>query len=300
MKNIKYLLFSVLIVLSSCGDDSYSIEYIDTEEKIAVTGSLSLSRDKVAPNTMVTATVTLDQTFSEDAHVYISSSETCGSLSINSSTSFEYVTIPAGGNTGSTAIVLGEASNSDQVGGFRGQTDCAKLFVSGIQLIHEEEDEDEDHDHDHDHEISDPFVAGDISADITLLDYEETYMGAHSKALKVLFDWENPSVNDLDMYVYDIGLTAAYEVAESGSRYEGDYFNSTNDSWPDGQYLVYVAVYTSDGSDIDGTLHFTHPRSGEVDYYEFVIPDADGAAFGAIITQTTDADGVITYTTEAY
>ena len=77
MKNIKYLLFSVLIVLSSCGDDSYSIEYIDTEEKTAVTGSLSLSRDKVAPNTMVTATVTLDQTFSEDAHVYISSSETC-------------------------------------------------------------------------------------------------------------------------------------------------------------------------------------------------------------------------------
>ena len=55
-------------------------------------------------------------------------------------------------------------------------------------------------------------------------------MGAHSKALKVLLDWENPSVNDLDMYVYDIGLTAAYEVAESGSRYEGDYFNSTNDA----------------------------------------------------------------------
>ena len=246
---------------------------------------------------MVTATVTLDQTFSEDALVYISSSETCGSLSINSSTSLEYVTIPAGSNTGSTGITLGEASNSDQVGGFRGQTDCASLFVSGIQLVHEE---DEDEDHDHDHEISDPFVAGDISADITLLDYEATYMGAHSKALKVLFDWENPSVNDLDMYVYDIGLTAAYESAESGSRYEGDYFNSTNDSWPDGQYLVYVAVYTSDGSDIDGTLHFTHPRSGKVDYYEFVIPDAAGAAFGAIITQTTDSDGVITYTTEAY
>ena len=65
-------------------------------------------------------------------------------------------------------------------------------------------------------------------------------------------------------------------------------------------FLLIKLLLTSDGSDIDGTLHFTHPRSGKVDYYEFVIPDADGAAFGAIITQTTDSDGVITYTTEAY
>lgn len=54
MKIFRYILLSAAFVAISCGDDDYSVEYIDTEVKTSVTGTISPSRTKIAPTTQLT------------------------------------------------------------------------------------------------------------------------------------------------------------------------------------------------------------------------------------------------------
>ena len=144
-------------------------------------------------------------------------------------------------------------------------------------------------------DVDDPYVTEVISTPLNLTDLQGSWMEAQEDAgsLQICLDWEGPySENDIDLFVYNAALTVMYESSESGSRWEGDWFNNSgNEAHPDGDYVVYVSPYTMATASTDAALHFTHP-DGTVDYIELTIT---GNMFAADITLSTDADGVKSY-----
>lgn len=289
MKIFKYILLLAAFVAVSCGDDDYSVEYIDTEVKTSVTGTISPSRTKIAPTTQLEFTVTLDQTFTYDAEITVAITETCNSLGLLATDSSAVATLTAGSDTATGVITVPDLSNEDTVGGWVGLSNCTALTVTGIALYEVLADDSTSYD------VDDPYVIENISTPLNLTDLQGSWMEAQEDAgsLQICLDWEGPySSNDIDLFVYDAALTAAYERSESGSRWEGDWFNNSgNEAHPDGDYVVYVSPYTMATASTDAALHFTHP-DGTVDYIEFAIT---GNMFAADITLSTDADGVKSY-----
>ena len=120
MKIFKYILLLAAFVAVSCGDDDYSVEYIDTEVKTSVTGTISPSRTKIAPTTQLEFTVTLDQTFTYDAEITVAITETCNSLGLLATDSSAVATLTAGSDTATGVITVPDLSNEDTVGGWVG------------------------------------------------------------------------------------------------------------------------------------------------------------------------------------
>ena len=72
MKDIKLFLLAISLVFTSCdteilGDDTYSIEYVDNEAKQDLAVSLTIDRDRVASETQVGFTVSIEDALSVDA-----------------------------------------------------------------------------------------------------------------------------------------------------------------------------------------------------------------------------------------
>ncbi len=289
MKIFKYLLLLAAFVAISCGDDDYSVEYIDTEVKTPVSGTITSSRTKVASTTQLSFIVNLDQTFTYDAAITVAITETCNSLSFLSANSSTVVTLTAGSTTATGSITVPALSNEDTVGGWVGLSNCTALTVTGIALYETVDVAGTSYD------VDDPFIIENISTPLVLTDLQGSWMEAQPDAgsLQICLDWEGPySDNDIDLYVYNAALTKAYESSESGSRWEGDWFNNSgNENHPDGDYVVYVSPYSMATASTDAALHFTHP-DGTVDYIEFAVT---GNMFAADITLSTDANGVKSY-----
>ena len=227
MKNLKLLLLSLPFVFTSCGteilgDDSYSIEYIDNEAKQDLTVTLIVDRDRVASETQVGFTVSIEDALSVD--------------------------------TSATGSIIASAMNSVYDGEipWDGLSDCATFDVTGIALS----------------EGDDPYVAS-TSVATTVTQLNSDYMAdADDDAVMIVMDWKNPDVNDFDMYVTDMFGASFYEVAESGSRFEGDYFDNDSDTYypaGDGQYIVWYAPYVQEAADVPAEIYFTHPVTGVVD-----------------------------------
>ena len=54
-------------------------------------------------------------------------------------------------------------------------------------------------------------------------------MDVDEDAVVIAFDWKNPAVNDMDLFVSS-PAGSIIEASETGSRYEGDYFDNDNDA----------------------------------------------------------------------
>ena len=269
MKDIKLFLLAIIsLVFTSCGteilgDDSHSIEYIDNEVNQDLAVTLVIDRDRVAYETQVGFTVSIENALSVDAVVTVANKNMCGGP-INPEFN-------------------GEIS-------WDGLTDCATFDVTGIALS----------------EGDDPYVASNSVA-TTVTQLNSDYMAdADDDAVMIVMDWKNPDANDFDMYVTDMFGASFYEVAESGSRFEGDYFDNDSDSYypaGDGQYIVWYAPYVQEAADVPGEIYFTQPVTGIVDVISFI--SASGTASWpptpvAVITKITDADGTMNYSVKAY
>ena len=292
MKKLKFLLFSTLFFTFACGNDDYSIEYIDSEVKQDFSVSLTIERDRVASNTQVDFTVSIESVLSVDAVVTIANINNCGNpISHLAESSTGTATIKAGETTG-TGSIIASALNAEfsRDIAWDGLSDCATFNVTGIALS----------------EGDDPYVASTSIATTTVTQFNADYMGeADDDAVKIAMDWKNPSENDFDMYVSNSDGSIFYEDAESGSRFEGDYFDNDTDAYypaPDDSYIVWYTPFVQETADVPGEIYFTHPVTGKVDVVSFVSPNGTQASPTpvATITKTTDADGNMTYEIAAY
>jgi len=290
MKNIKLILFSLTLIFASCGDDTYSIEYTDTEVKTPVSVTVD-SRDRVALDQHLDFTVTLSEAYDVNTVITVAAINSCGDpISHLKETSTGTVTVTAGSTTGTGSLFFASANKGHvPAGNWDGLVDCAVLSVTGIALS----------------EGNDPYVASDNSTPVTVIDTQSDYMAIDEDAVVIVMDWKNPGDNDIDMYVTNGAGTAFYEIAETGSRYEGDYFDNDSDVYypaPDGDYIVWWANYIQENADVPAELFFTKPVSGEVVHIPFTIPA--GAPYSyypvATITKSTDADGNMSYEIAAY
>ena len=297
MKDIKLFLLAISFVFTSCdtdilGDDTYSIEYVDNEAKQGLAVTLTIDRDRVASETQVGFTVSIEDALSVDAVVTVANTNKCGGpLSHLAEFTTASATIKAGDTT-ATGSIIASAMNSVYDGEipWDGLSDCATFDVTGIALS----------------EGDDPYVAS-TSVATTVTQLNSDYMAdADDDAVMIVMDWKNPDVNDFDMYVTDMFGASFYEVAESGSRFEGDYFDNDSDTYypaGDGQYIVWYAPYVQEAADVPAEIYFTHPVTGIVDVISFV--SADGTADWpptpvAVITKITDGDGTMSYSVKAY
>ena len=292
MKNIKLILFSLTLIFASCGDDTYSIEYTDTEVKqdLAVS-SLTLDRERVAATSSARFTVTIENAFSVDATVTVASVNKCGGpISHLAETSSSKVVIKAGETSASGTITIADLNAEMENISWDGALDCFSFELTGIALA----------------EGDDPYVASSFSVPATLTQPDPGYMGdPDADAVMISMDWKNPGANDFDLYVTN-PASSIIEFSESGSRFEGDFFDNDTDTYypaPDGEYLVWFAPYIQEASDVPGEIYFTHPVTGNVDVVSFVA--ADGTRSWpptpvAVITKSTDADGNMSYEIAAY
>lgn len=287
------LLFITTVFISACENNDYSIEYIDDEAKqnYAIT-SLVIERDRVASETQVDFTVSIESALSVDAVITVAHTNNCGNpLSHLAKSSTGTATIKAGDTSGTGSIIASSLNSEQSEIAYDGLSDCSTFNVTGIALS----------------EGDDPYVADPLSVSTTLTAFNSGYMGdADDDAVMISMDWKNPASNDFDMYVTDSVLYLFYEDAESGDRFEGDFFDNDTDSYypaADGVYIVWYAPYIQEAADVPAEIYFTHPVTGAVDVVSFV--SANGTADWpptpvATITKTTDADGKMSYEIAAF
>lgn len=276
----------------ACENDDYSIEYNDNEVKQDFAVTLTLSRDRVVPETYVKFTVSIESALTTDAVVTVANINDCGNpLSHLAESTTGTATIKAGETSGTGSIFASEM-NAEYSGGnfdWDGLSDCATFKVTGIALS----------------EGDDPYVGSSTSVAQTITQVNADYMvDADDDAVMISMDWKNPSANDFDLYVTNSAGTTFYEDAESGTRFEGDYFDNDTDTYypaGDGQYIVWYYSYIQEAADVPGEIYFTQPVTGIVDVISFISPNGNsGFNPVAVITKTTDEDGDMSYEITAY
>lgn len=306
MKNIKYIILSILSIgLFSCGDDDYSIAYVDNEVKTALVGSMSLNRTSAGPGTLVSFNYTLPQAFDFESTLEITAISTYEVLELEASIEKSYVTVPAGQTTGTGWFKMSGESDFAS-GDYFGVSSHTSVSITGIAITQPDREDEDGNEVDPYIPIDDPFTMTSESLTVTALDVHDPYMFPNLDdddnplpTLMVSLDWEGPygsGENDLDLYIFsDAGL---FESSESGSRFEGDFFNNpANEDHPDGDYIVEVAIWTSVSTDpIPYRITLTHPN-GRADVYEGTVDPAVGYIDPVGFTKTTDAEGEITYET---
>lgn len=277
--------------LVSCGDDDYSIEYVDTEVKTELTGTISLGSTGAAISAMVPYNFTLPQSFEVESVLEVTAVSSYSTLAIDPYIVVMRDTIPAGTTSGSGMIEMpGTPEDEPEFSGISGYADVS---LTGIALV-QPEDEDEDDGIDPP-KIDDPFTLSSESASIAGYGFVSPWMETRTNTLMIAMDWEGPyNCNDIDLYVYNqFGL---FEASETGDRYEGDFFNyPVNNDFPDGDYIVEIAIWTfCDANPIPWRLYFTRD-DGSVETFEGVVDPAVGYVDPVLISQTTDSAGVRTW-----
>ena len=297
MKNLKLFLLAVAFVFTSCetemfGDDTYSIEYIESGSPDTVVNvSVTPDRFRVANGTQLGFTVSLEQAVDHDAIVTVVANNQCGStISHLSRYSTATATISAGNTSGVGSLIFADSNSSQTSSDWDGLTGCATVSVSGIVFLEEEG---------HDHGDEESVAAAEASVEVTVVDVADIYMDVDEDAVVIAFDWKNPGVNDMDLFVSS-PAGSIIEASETGSRYEGDYFDNDNDSYypaADGVYTVWYVPFAQEAADVPAEMFFTHPKTGLVDHISFTIPAGAPLAYTPVadITKTTDADGNMSY-----
>lgn len=278
MKKFKYILSSLLLLtIVSCGDDEFSRAYVDNEVKEALVGTLSLNRTLAAPGTFIQYTYTLPQSFNVESTLEISAT----SFDFNQTKSF--VTVPAGQTTGTGLLTM----PGTPVNNYNGLNEYVNIQLTGINLAQSETGDAVDY----------PFTLTSEAVGVKLIDVNGSFMAPTTNCLKMSLDWLGPyDQNDLDLFVYNAAFTARFENSESGSRFEGDFFNNpANENFPDGDYIVSVEIWTTvDDTPVPYTVILTTD-----DRVSHVFEGTVDPAVGFVdipFTQTTNADGKRTFT----
>ena len=281
MKNLKLLLlFLPAVVLTSCGNDDYSEAYVDTEAKVNLVATLEAGRTMAVAGTYIDYTVTMPQSFAVEATVTVRATSVDGSKYTLSK-----VVVPAGSTTLSGLVKM-PALNGNP-GRYEGTSNAATMEVDGVALSSGD----------------DPYVMTSNKISLGLLDgngaYDFAYPvdydgdGVLEPWLSISLDWEGPySDNDLDLYV--IGEDGyLYENSESGSRFEGDFFNG---NWNDDQlYYVFIDIWSGN---TPMAVRFTATDHHSVT--TLIEGSLTDSMVFATIDKTGGASNDITYVVEAF
>lgn len=290
-KSIKYFTLSIAtIAVFSCGNDDHSITYVDNEVKTDLIGTISLSSSTGAsPGTMVSFNYTIPQGFEVESTLEITSKSSYSAFDATPYTTKNFLTVPAGVTSGSGQFEMAGAT-SDVSGEYNGIPEYASVSITGIALTQPE-----------DGEIDDPYVMTSDEVSVVGFDFHNPFMIGRDDTLMLSLDWLGPyNQNDLDLYVFDDPFTGVFESSESGSRFEGDFFNNpANELHPDGEYIFRVGIYNSvDANPIPFRLVLTHPNM-KTDVYEGTVDPSIGFIDPVGFTKSTDSEGVITFETYA-
>ncbi|WP_370477908.1 hypothetical protein [Tamlana flava] len=302
MKKLIYITFSILTIgLFSCSeDDSYSIAYVDTEVKTPLTGTLTFATSSAFGNTNVDYTINIPQSFEVASVVELTLTSTYEVLKVNTNIEKVYDTIPAGATTKMGSFVM---PSFDAEAPFYGLSSFLTVEISGIALVQPPKEDEDGKPIEPYVPVDDPYTMTSEATDVTLLEYHDPYMAPNPKTLMISLDWEGPyggGENDIDLYVLDAAFTTLYESSESGSRFEGDFFNNpANENHPDGDYVIEIGVWTAvSDAPIAYRLVLTHP-DGTRDIFEGTVDPAVGYVDPVGFTKTTDGSGNVTYVTTA-
>ncbi|MEL0454825.1 hypothetical protein WJN01_01195 [Flavobacteriaceae bacterium SZ-1-7] len=297
MKKIIYITFSILTIgLFSCSeDDSYSIAYVDNEQKVALTGTLTITNPSTTIYTgdAISFIVEVPQAFEVDAKVEVTFKSSYNELALTSNIDKVYVTIPKG--TTSLSGTYDASSFGNDIP-FLGVADFLTANITGIALVQPPKEDEEGNPINPYVPVDDPYTMTSEAVNFQFI-AGTSWTVPTDKTLMVSLDWQGPySENDIDLYIIDSGFTTLYESSESGSRFEGDFFNNpANENHPDGDYVVEIGVYTSvDDSPIPYQLTFTHP-DGTREVFEGTVDPTIGYVDPVGFTKTTDGEGNVTY-----
>ena len=261
----KLLLIGVYTVfLTSCSDDNSVTPGIPTNlNVIELVGTVSTTSAMTAEGEEIEVTVTIPQSFSSDVDVEVTA------LLNNGAATTTAITVPAGTTTGTDDITLPGDDATDS-GNLDGLPNYGSLTLSAILLSELEE--------------GNAYTISSAPFSLQIFDV----LPDTDDGLNFLMDWENPTDNDLDMYILSTD-GGSYEQAESGSRYEADLFQYGR---PDGDYEVYVGFFVASG-DIPYRFFVRHP-DGTINIFSGTFPQADVDSGYAgpylLFTQTTDPE----------
>lgn len=293
MKKLKYKLVYFLLstIIFSCGNDDYSIEYIDHENKTEIIANLETVVSGAVGGATIPFTVTFPETLPSEATVTVRA---------QNKNNDGYGLGTAVLNSGETSVIVfvNIPENSAEPNSFEG-IDIITAFVEGLKLTDQKDD---------------PYVAKSNIIELSLYDHtgwdapypvdfctdNPNYAGTpglcddvNEPWLVYNLDWEDASANDLDLYIYTgVGQTGeVFEYSESGSRFEGDFFNG---NWfSDGVYYLGVNVY--EGIDVSYRIT-TYDHEGNVTMKESQI--AGGYVDVATITKSGGDSNQISYEIE--
>ncbi len=289
MKNIKYIILTIICIGAfSCEDDTFTRAYVDKEVKTPLTGTITIDSPltTIFSADEVEATITLPQSFSVESTVEITiTSSFVDAFAFDPYEGKSYITVPAGATSASGSFEIPDFGQEIPYGG-------APLTVTltGVALTQPEDGT----------KVDDPYTLTSDPVTINLLQTNiasSGYLSPGENVLKLSLDWEGPyDLNDLDLYVYNSDFSKVFETSESGDRFEGDFFNNpANEEYPDGDYIIEVAKWTSaSDAPIPIQLTLTKPDGNRVVFENSVDPTIGYIDFG--LTQTTDGEGNRTFT----
>ena len=292
MKNITYIILSVICFGTfSCGDDTFTRAYVDNEDKIALTGALTITNQSTTIFGLddINFNITIPQTFEVDSKVEVLLQSFYTAFEFNPNIAKTFVTIPAGATTASGSITMEEFGTEAP---FSGISEFSSISITGIALVQPEEGK-----------VDDPYTMTSEPVLMKLLAHN-SWTGTNEGTLLYSIDWQGPygsDENDLDLYLYNDDFSEAFETSESGDRFEGDFINNPdNEDYPDGNYIVEIAIWTHvDDNPIPYRLVFSY-EDGTKEIYEGTVDPEAGFVNPVVVTISTDTDGNKVYSTAPY
>ncbi|GAA0724890.1 hypothetical protein GCM10009430_29800 [Aquimarina litoralis] len=276
--NLKYILAIAVfgLLFTACEDDDPITAGIGdplTKEVINLDATIASDITITGEGNVVDFTVTLPQSFNSAVTVTARATLDNGNFTTGTAE------IDAGATTGTGSITLSPDDSVIDGSTIDGIADAVSIELIGILL---------------DELVPDTTYT--ISSNVLSLGlYPDTLPAAGG--LNILFDWDNPAVNDLDLEVIDRAFTSIFESSGTGSRFESDLFQTTGRA--DGIYDVYYTIFSaSPTEDINFNVLFTLP-DGRLTVVSGVIPAGSAASTRtpiATFEKSTDAvTGVTSY-----
>ena len=293
MKNIKYIILTIICITAfSCGDDTFTRVFVDDEVKAPLTGTITLDTPNLFGSQAVNYTVTIPQSFAVESVVETTITSYVNAFEFNPFEEKVYDTIPAGSTTISSSF---EMPDFDAEAPFEGIAEFASISLTGVALVQPDPD-----DIVNIGPVDDPYT---LTSEPVILNLfaDNPWIRSEPPTLLYSIDWVGPyDLNDLDLYLYNDDFSETFETSESGDRFEGDFINNpANEDYPDGDYIVEIAIWTSvDDTPIPYRLVFSYP-DGTIETYEGTVDPAVGFVDPVIVTITTDAEGNKIYSTAA-
>lgn len=233
MKFLNYKAFALAamsFIAFSCDTDGEYNEVVDANV-IDINAQLDVRANAIGEGAPTLVSVTLPQSFASDATVRVVV------RSDDSRQGFADLELPAGETTTSGLVTL---AGNDGVDTNLNSFDQVEFYVAGLALS--------------EGVVGEAYNVTSNRVSLALYD-RVPFPNPIDNSMEILFDWENPGGNDLDLFVV-LDNTTAVDVVESGSRYE---VSQVTPAEPDGVYSVVAFAFSAADSDIDYIFFFRQP-----------------------------------------